>query len=214
MPNASRFRTHVQCARPARKEELMPHRSILVLLSVAATVTLVVPGTLPAKPADRSADLSFSNPVISKYGKVVSLPDATQQPRPNSRIVVDVIRGGDPTKLNGAIEKVCRYVNIYGGAGREAQQVSIAVVLHGDATLTVLNDGAYEQKFGVARNPNLSCLQELRKANVTIYVCGQSLVGKDARPDQVVEEAQVAVSALTALVNLQHDGYAYIPLGK
>jgi hypothetical protein len=30
----------------------------------------------------------------------------------------------------------------------------------------------------------------------------------------VIKIADVAVSALTSLVNLQTDGYAYVPLGK
>ncbi|GAA4463698.1 DsrE family protein [Novipirellula rosea] len=156
----------------------------------------------------------YSHPAIAKYGKVVTLPDATQQPRDGSRIVVDVTHGGEPDKLNTALDKVARFVNIYRGAGKKSAQVDIAIVLHGDATLTILNEDAYAARFQTKGNPNLDCLQALHEADVQIFVCGQSLIGSKAKPDQVVVFADVAVSALTALVNLQTDGYAYVPLGK
>ena len=166
-------------------------------------------------PGDVSAHTpKYSHPAIAKYGKVVSLPNATQQPRDGSRIVVDVTQGGEPDKLNSALDKVARFVNIYRGAGKAPAQVDIAIVLHGDATLTILNDDIYGSRFKTKGNPNLDCLQALHEADVQIFVCGQSLIGSDAKPEQVVVFADVAVSALTSLVNLQAEGYAYVPLGK
>ncbi|MCA9003838.1 MAG: DsrE family protein [Planctomycetaceae bacterium] len=156
----------------------------------------------------------YIHPVIQHYGKVVQLPDAAQQPRPESKICVDLTKGGDADQLNPSIEKLARYVNIYQGAGKAPASVQIAVVLHGDATLCVLNDDAYAQRFKTESNPNLDCLHELHEAGVEIYVCGQSLIGKGGQPEEVVVFADVSVSALTSLVNLQTDGYAYVPLLK
>ena len=152
------------------------------------------------------------NPAIAPYGPIAHLPDAVQQPRPGSKLLVDLTGGGDPDKLLKSIEKVARYVNIYKGAGSEAQQVDITVVIHGDATLAVLNDDAYAKKFGLEGNPNLDCLHKLHDAGVELLVCGQSLISKGGQPQEVVVFIDTAVSALTALVNLQSDGYAYVPL--
>ena len=165
------------------------------------------------KVAEGSSDL-YHNPLIKEYGKVVSLPKAQQQPRAGSKIVVDITKGSDADQLNPAIEKIARYVNIYAGAGQAPATVDIAVVLHGDATLSVLNSEAYARKYDVKENPNLKCINQLRQAGVTFYVCGQSLIGKGNQPDDVSQHCQVAVSALTALVNLQSDGFAYIPMLK
>ncbi len=167
---------------------------------------------VPSKKKDEE-NLEYSNPAISPYGRVVRLPSAAQQPRSGSKIVVDVTKGGDPAKLNPAIEKVARFVNIYRGAGKTPADVKIAVVLHGDATLAILNADAYSARFKTGgKNPNLDCLHKLHEAGVEILVCGQSLVGKGAKPGEVVVFSNVAVSALTSLVNLQADGYAYVPL--
>lgn len=166
----------------------------------------------PVPSRENVATLKYTNPAITKYGKVVHLPSAAQQPRDGSKIVVDVTKGGKPGELNAAIEKVARFVNIYRGAGKTPAEVDIAVVLHGDATLTVLNVDAYSIRFATTGNPNLDCLHELHDAGVEILVCGQSLLSEGAKPENVVVFVDVAVSALTSLINLQADGFALVPL--
>ncbi len=155
----------------------------------------------------------YINPAIQEYGKVVKLPSAVHQPREGSKIVVDITTGGQWDELNPAIEKVARFVNIYRGAGKESVKVEIAIVLHGEATFSALNSGAYAKRFKTKNNPNLDCLHKLHETGVEVFVCGQSLIGKGATPEDVVAYSNVAVSALTSLVNLQADGYAYLPLG-
>ncbi|MCA9067600.1 MAG: DsrE family protein [Planctomycetaceae bacterium] len=157
-------------------------------------------------------ELNYSHPSIKKFGKVVKLPEAAHQPRSNSQIVVDLTKGGAADELYGSIEKVARFVNIYSGAGKQPAKVDIAVILHGDATLAALNPDAYGKQYKTTGNPNLECLHELHEAGVQIYVCGQSLVSKGGKPSEVVPFVDVAVSALTTLVNLQADGYSYVPL--
>jgi intracellular sulfur oxidation DsrE/DsrF family protein len=151
---------------------------------------------------------------VKDYGKVVRLPEAAQQPRSGTKVLVDVTGGGKTDELNPAIERVAKYVNLFHGGGKEPAEAQFAIVLHGDATLAVLNDDAYGKRFGTTGNPNLDCLHQLHEAGVEIYVCGQSLLKENANPDEVVVFADTAVSALTAVVNLQADGYAYVPLGK
>jgi intracellular sulfur oxidation DsrE/DsrF family protein len=88
------------------------------------------------------------------------------------------------------------------------------VIFHGDATLAVLNDDAYSAKFKTNGNPNLDLLHQLHEQGVELFVCGQTLISKDAKPEEVAVFIDTAVSALTVVVNLQADGYAHVPLGK
>lgn len=180
--------------------------SLMGLLTVALGVFALAAG--------RAEEPQYAYPTIEGYGKVVRLSDAAQQPRSGSKIVVDLTAGGDPRQLNPAIEKLARYVNIYRGAGAMPAEARIAIVLHGDATLALLNHEAYSERFAGAENPNLELARKLRGARVEFLVCGQSLISKGATPTDVDESVTVAVSALTALVNLQTDGYAYVPLSK
>ena len=155
-----------------------------------------------------------SHPVIASYGGVVKLPDAAHQPRSGTKLLVDLTKGGDADKVNAGLEKVARYLNIYAGGGAEPADAQIAVVFHGDATQLVLNADAYSATFKTEGNPNLDLLHELHEAGVELYVCGQTLISKGSRPDDVAVFVDTAVSALTAVVNLQSDGYAYIPMLK
>lgn len=162
--------------------------------------------------SDTSHQLHF--PVIANHGGVVQLPDAAQQPRAGTKLLVDLTSGGDADKLNAGYEKVSKYLNIYAGAGAEPTEVDLAVVLHGEATLSVLNSEAYSAKFKTQGNPNLELMQALHASGVTFYVCGQSLISKGGHPKDVAPFVETAVSALTAVVNLQTDGYAYVPIAN
>ena len=167
-----------------------------------------VPGKEMAKPGEPS------HPVIANYGAVVKLADAAHQPRSGTKLLVDLTKGGDADKVNSGLEKVAKYLNIYAGGGAEPADAQIAVVFHGDATQLVLNADAYSATFKTEGNPNLDLLHELHEAGVELYVCGQTLISKGSKPDEVAVFVDTAVSALTAVVNLQADGYAYVPLLK
>ncbi len=159
---------------------------------------------------EKSQEMTF--PTIANHGGVVRLPDAAQQPRAWTKLLVDLTSSGDADKLNGGLEKVAKYLNIYAGGGAEPADVKIAVVFHGDATLAVLNADAYAAKFKTDGNPNLQLLQQMHDSGVELYVCGQSLISKGSNSDEVAVFVKTAVSALTAVVNLQADGFAYVPI--
>jgi intracellular sulfur oxidation DsrE/DsrF family protein len=163
--------------------------------------------------SDEKADApSLQFPIIAEHGGVVRLPESTQQPRVGTKLLVDLTSGSDVSLLNAGLEKVAKYVNLYAGGGAEPVEVKIAVVFHGDATLSVLNAEAYTAKFNTDGNPNLKLLQQLHEAGVEMYVCGQTLIAKGSAPNDVAAFVKTAVSALTAVVNLQSDGYAYVPI--
>ena len=168
-----------------------------------------VPDSKKSSPATTS-----TNPVIPKHGAVVQLPNAAHQPREGTKVLIDITRGGEPAELNAAIDKVAKYLNIYAGGGAEPVKGKFAVIFHGDATLAVLNDDAYSAKFNTKGNPNLDLLHQLHEQGVELFVCGQTLICKDAKPEEVAVFIDTAVSALTVVVNLQSDGYAHVPLGK
>ncbi|MFM2003861.1 MAG: hypothetical protein RI963_3287 [Planctomycetota bacterium] len=151
---------------------------------------------------------------IPNHGSVVRLPDAAHQPRTGTKVLIDVTRGSEPGELNAAIEKIAKYINIYAGGGAEPAHGDFAVVFHGDATLAVLNDAAYAERLKTQRNPNLDLLRQLHQQGVELFVCGQTLNSKGVKPKEVAVFVDTAVSAFTVVVNLQTDGYTYVPLGK
>ena len=75
----------------------------------------------------------------------------------------------------------------------------------------VILDITYMTDLGKTKNPNLELIGQLKKAGVEIFVCGQALAHHSYATSEVAPGVKVAVSAATVNINLQMDGYAYIP---
>jgi intracellular sulfur oxidation DsrE/DsrF family protein len=150
-------------------------------------------------------------PIIPNVGGVVPLPSAAEQPRKGARVVFVITADAKPADLNTGLERVARLLNLYGSAGLKASDVRIALVMHGEATKSVLANEAYKSKFGTDKNPNLAVIGELRKAGVELFVCGQALAYKGFEQSEVSEGVKVASAALTVVINRQADGYSYVP---
>lgn len=167
----------------------------LALLAAAAAVT--------AAPAQEKPKLSY--PLIRGHGGVVAAPDGAQGPRAGTKIVVDLTAGKTEKGVNAGLSKVARFVNLYAARGvKSGGGVKFAVVIHGDATGCVVG--------GEANRGNGELMGRLKAAGVEFLVCAQSLAHSGHKPGEVMEPVRVAYSGLTALANLQADGYSYVPL--
>ena len=174
-------------------------------LTAAAVLGLCV--SAPAQ--QPSAKMVY--PIIPNVGGVVPLPNAAEQPRKGAKVVFDITADAKPADLNKGLERVARLLNLYGSAGLKASDVKIALVMHGEATKTVLTNDIYKSKFGTDKNPNLAVIGELQKAGVEVFVCGQALAYKGFEQSEVSEGVKVASAALTVVINRQADGYSYVP---
>jgi intracellular sulfur oxidation DsrE/DsrF family protein len=151
-------------------------------------------------------------PIIANVGGVVPLPTAAEQPRKGAKVIFDITADAKPGDVNKGLERVARFLNLYGSAGLKASDVKVAIVFHGEATRSVLTDGVYKARFGADTNPNLPVLRDLQKAGVEVFVCGQALHYKGFKEPDVAQDIAVALSALTVVVNRQTDGYAHLPV--
>lgn len=151
-------------------------------------------------------------PIIAKFGGVRPRPNGVEQPRVNAKAVFDVTADAKPADVNKGLDRAARLLNLYGVAGLKAGDVKIALVLHGEATKSVLSDAAYKRRFETETNPNLPLIRELQKAGVEVYVCGQALNYKSIADDEVAEGIPIAAAALTVVVNKQADGFSYLPV--
>lgn len=173
-----------------------------------ATVALCLGGWVSAQ---TPAGKKMIYPIIPNVGGVVPLPNAVEQPRKRAKIVFDITADAKPADVNKGLERAARLLNLYGAAGLKSSDVKIAVVMHGEATKSVLAGAVYKQKFGADKNPNLAVIADLRKAGVEVFVCGQALAYKGFDEVDVTDGIKVAAAALTVVVNRQMDGYAYLP---
>lgn len=160
-----------------------------------------------------SADeAAFSpGPVFEAFGPVADIdadfviPDGAQM-----RISFDVNKGAEPGALNKTLVAAARFINMHARAGVPVENLDVAVVVHGKAVFDVSGEEKYATAVG-GDNANAALIAALTEEGVRIIVCGQSAAYYDVSNDDLLPGVEMALSAMTAHVLLQQDGYAIIP---
>jgi intracellular sulfur oxidation DsrE/DsrF family protein len=154
-----------------------------------------------------------TGPVIDNFGPVFDTPaDAYNLAKDtHHRVRLDVsATGKSPMQRNPTLESAARFLNMHARRGIAPENMAFALVVHGAATRDLLTDAAYEARFDHP-NPNTALLAALDKAGVAIYLCGQSAAYKQFGWGEFNPAVTIAVSAMTAHVRLEREGYAVIP---
>ena len=163
-------------------------------------------------PSCAAAEEPTLGPAIEDYGPTFAVADRDVPVVEDTvyRTVFDAAsHPDDMTALNNKLVSVARFLNMHARSGTPLEHMEIAVVVHGRALASVLSNAAYEARHGVG-NPNLELVQKLADAGVEFYVCGQSLGFRGIGKSELVDQASVALSAMTMLTELQNQGYALI----
>jgi intracellular sulfur oxidation DsrE/DsrF family protein len=153
-------------------------------------------------------------PAIKDAGAMHPLPNAAFQPDKTTvyKVVFSVTRAPKGTNdPDGGLEPVARAVNVFASAGLPLDHLRFVAIIHGGATPIVLDNAHYKKRFGVD-NPSLQAIRELKAAGVEVVVCGQAVAGYGYHYSWVDPDVKVALSALSTLIILQHQGYALVPL--
>jgi intracellular sulfur oxidation DsrE/DsrF family protein len=157
-----------------------------------------------------AAEPSFG-PIIEGYGPTYPITDRDVLLEDGFvyKAVFDAAENRDEKSLNTGLVSVARYLNMHARNSVAVENMDIAVVAHGPALKTLLADTAYRTRYGI-ENPNTELLKKLEAAGVSFYVCGQSMTFGGFENDELIEAAQIALSAMTMLTVLQSDGYALL----
>lgn len=154
-----------------------------------------------------------TGPVVANFGPVFAPPKDAYNLAPDKRykVSMDVSRTGDfPEDRNRSMESAARFLNMHARNSIEPENIQFALIVHGPATKDLLTDEAYSSRYEEP-NPNTAMLEELRQAGVKIYLCSQSAAYKKFAWDEFNPAVTIAVSAMTAHVRLQQEGYTLIP---
>ena len=151
--------------------------------------------------------------VIPEYGKTYTIesPEFITDTSSVLKVVFDVDRSFDATKPNALIETAARFLNMHEKAGVDPENMHLALVFHGSATKDVFDDASYSEAYpDTEENPNTQLFTALANAGTELIVCGQSAAHHNVDPENVHKDIKYALSAMTALVQLQADGYHLI----
>jgi intracellular sulfur oxidation DsrE/DsrF family protein len=153
-----------------------------------------------------------AGPIIKKFGKVhkIKNPELNLQKDKEYKVIFDIYTD---TKKEGAINPlintVARFLNMHAQNGIPGKNMKVAFVMHGAATKNALNNEAYQDKY-LKDNPNIDLIKALKKADVDIFVCGQSLKSRGFPVKGLSKNVKLSLSALTALVEYQENGFKII----
>jgi intracellular sulfur oxidation DsrE/DsrF family protein len=153
-----------------------------------------------------------TGPVIEGFGPVFSVPADSLNLEADKpyKIVMDIGKGpDDPSELNRSIETAARFLNMHARNGIKPENLQLAIVLHGSATRNALNQQAHMEHFKTD-NGSKDLVEALSAAGVEIYVCGQSAGYYGYRAEHLLSGLNMSVSAMTAHVRLQSEGYQAI----
>ncbi|WP_445384954.1 DsrE family protein [Robiginitalea sp. IMCC44478] len=153
-----------------------------------------------------------TGPVIEEYGAIWDIQNTSYPVNKEHlfKVVFDVMRSPDSKEaINPSLETAARFLNMHARKGVSMDQMQVAVVVHNAATPDILTNDHYRERFGTD-NPNTGLLNALMDAGVKIILCGQSSVARKVPIEQAQPGVLLSLSAMTALIQLQSDGYQLI----
>ena len=155
---------------------------------------------------------TYKGPVIKDFGQVYKIkkPDLLLDKNKKYKVIFDVYSDGKHKKdINASINTVARFLNMHAQNNIDPKNLDIVLILHGAATKNVLTDKAFKREFNID-NPNTDLIKALNKENVKIYICGQSFAYKGYKISDLSSNVKLSLSALTALIKYQSEGYQLI----
>ncbi|HSM63141.1 MAG TPA: DsrE family protein [Gillisia sp.] len=157
---------------------------------------------------------AHSGEIIKEYGKIyeVSNPGFKTDTTAQYKVVFDIGRSFDnPSQPNALIETAARFINMHYEAGVPAENIKVALVIHGAASNEILKNEFYQEKFPeTTANPNADLISQLANQGVQVILCGQTAAHRKISKSKALPEVQISLSAMTALVQLQNQGYRLI----
>ena len=144
-----------------------------------------------------------TGPAIEAYGPTAPVPDAERLAEDTVlKVAFDTSVAAEPGKLNKTLESAARFLNMHESIGIPAENISLAVVVHGGAAADLLAEE------GNANAPLIAALAEHR---VRIILCGQTAAYRGFTRDDLLPEVEISLSAMTSHALLQRDGYTLNP---
>jgi len=153
-----------------------------------------------------------SGPVITGYGEVWSIknPDFKTYPAKEYKVVFDIMNTSKSSdQLNKSIETAARFLNMHVQSGVPLANLKVALVVHNNASKDLLKSSEYKSRYGTD-NPNEELIQKLLDAGVEFVFCGQSSLSRDIPISQTIDGVELALSAMTALIQFQNDDFQLI----
>ena len=163
-------------------------------------------------PASAQLEGFTTGPVFKDFGPTADVQ--TDAPLPEGtrfRIAFDVSKKASPGKINRTIESAARFINMHVKAGVPAENIKLAVVVHGGAAGDLVKQDIYAARNEGAANGSADAIAILQRHGVEFRLCGQSAAAYKISNGNLLPGVKMDLSAMTAHALLQQDGYTLNP---
>ncbi len=150
--------------------------------------------------------------IIADFGETFPVldPEIATNTNTEFKVIFDVSASSqEKNVINKYIVTAARFLNMHANEGMSPKQLKVAMTIHGGAWQDVLSDARYKENFGV-ENPNTKLINQLTEAGVDIIICGQTASFRGMSRADVNPNVKFALSAMTALLQYQNNGYTFI----
>ena len=145
-------------------------------------------------------------PVFNDFGPVIEV--ALSTPLPENLTIkhsFDAVKAAEDGKANRSLESAARFINMHARAGVDPKDMQVAVVVHGGATGDVMKSEDGKE------TATAKLVAALIAKGQRVIVCGQSAAANGFDADDMQPGVEMALSAMTAHVLLQQEGYTTNP---
>ncbi len=151
-------------------------------------------------------------PVFANFGAHAPVAGMGELPSDVAfRHSFDVAEAASDGKANSHIESAARFINMHAAAGVDPENIQVAVVVHGGASLDLLRDAAWKAKGKSGVNGSHALVRTLLDEGVRVILCGQSAAAHGITHDELIPGVEMALSAMTAHALLQQADYSVNP---
>lgn len=170
--------------------------------------TLVLAAALSWGGLAQAQEREFTpGPVIADYGAVAEVPGAEPLPEDaRFSVAFDIAEAAEDGAVSRRLESAVRFINMHARAGVAAENVRVAIVVHGGAHRDLLARSA-----DGGDNPNAGLIAALIAQGAEIYLCGQTAAYYGVDAEDLLPGVRMSLSAMTAHALLQQRGYTLNP---
>ena len=148
---------------------------------------------------------------INNYGYFYNVPEhKSDLSQAQFKIAFDVGDGAEKGAQNNHINSLARFINMHVAHGVKPENIQLALVVHGGASVDVLENRFYKARFD-KDNKTQSLIKQLLANKTQVYECGQSATHMKVASEQLIPGVKMALSAMTAHAQLQQKGYTLNP---
>lgn len=151
-------------------------------------------------------------PIFTEFGNVASVETTKALPADAAfAVAFDTSSRADVGEINRTLSSAARFINMHVEAGVPVENIRVAVVIHGQASLDLTNAEFYAARQEGAENATAPAIASLTAHGVQIILCGQTAAYYEIGNEDLLPGVDMALSAMTAHALLQQQGFTLNP---